>query len=169
MSVAEIILMLILAAVKFAFSVPVIIFKYKLPFFESVLLVACGGILGVLFFAFITTLLVRLWNYLLGESKFESDIIWFFNKIFRFRKKGQKKKVFTWRNKMIAKTKTHYGLIGLALLTPSLLSIPIGTFITLRYYPDLKKTVIYLIASVILWSFVFCLIFFFFVDHNSGV
>jgi hypothetical protein len=43
-------------------------------------------------------------------------------------------------------------LIGLAAITPTFLSIPLGTFLATRFFPDKRKVLIYLCASVIVWS-----------------
>ena len=67
-------------------------------------------------------------------------------------KQPKKKRVFTWKNKLIVKVKREYGLIGLAALTPTILSIPVGTFLAARYFSDQKKVISYLAASVIVWS-----------------
>ena len=58
---------------------------------------------------------------------------------------------------MAIKTVRKYGLFGIAFLTPIFFSIPIGTFIALRFFPNKKKTLPVLAASVFGWSFVaFC-------------
>jgi hypothetical protein len=67
-------------------------------------------------------------------------------------KKPKEKKIFTWKNKMIVKTVRQYGLLGVALLTPVILSIPLGTFIAARYFHNQAQVLKYLSASVIFWS-----------------
>ena len=47
-----------------------------------------------------------------------------------------------------------YGLFSIAFLTPIFFSIPIGTFIALRFFPNKKKTLPVLAASVFGWSFI---------------
>ena len=64
----------------------------------------------------------------------------------------KKKRVFTWKNKLIVKVKRDYGLIGLAAITPIFLSIPLGTFLAARFFHDQKKVLTYLAASVVVWS-----------------
>ncbi len=70
----------------------------------------------------------------------------------RGNKKPKKKKVFTLKNKLIVRVKRDYGLIGLAAATPVLLSIPLGTFLAARYFPNPLKVISYLCASVVVWS-----------------
>ncbi|MBL4585585.1 MAG: hypothetical protein JKX84_00800 [Flavobacteriales bacterium] len=55
-------------------------------------------------------------------------------------------------NKLIVKIKRDYGLIGLAAVTPILLSIPLGTFLAARYFDNKRKVLTYLCASVVVWS-----------------
>ena len=52
------------------------------------------------------------------------------------------------------KTVKKYGLFGIAFLTPIFFSIPLGTFIALRFFPNKKKTLPVLAAAVFGWSFV---------------
>ena len=66
----------------------------------------------------------------------------------------ERKRVFTWKNKMIVLTVRRFGLVGIALLTPTLLSIPVGTIIAARYFRNPRKVVGYLCASVVLWSLI---------------
>lgn len=133
------------SAVKFAFAFPLAVYQYKFSYIETLSLTISGGILGVFVFAFLTDYIVMLWTYFITITKL--------NKIKLFSKKTNvNAKKFTFKNKTIVKVKKNYGLIGLAILTPILLSIPVGTFISLRYFPERNKTISYLIISVILWA-----------------
>jgi hypothetical protein len=62
--------------------------------------------------------------------------------------------VFTPRNRRIVKLWVRYGLGGIALLTPVLLSIPIGTFIATRLEKNRGKILLYISLSVIFWSII---------------
>ncbi len=64
------------------------------------------------------------------------------------------KKAFTRTNKFIVKVKSRFGLIGLAIITPCIISIPIGTLLAARYFGKNKKTYPYLLVSVVAWSFI---------------
>ena len=66
----------------------------------------------------------------------------------------RKRKVFTFTNKLYVKIKRKYGFLGIIVLTPVLLSIPIGTFLAARFYANRSHTVLYLCASVVLWSLI---------------
>ena len=58
------------------------------------------------------------------------------------------------KNILAIKTARKYGLVGIAVLTPIFLSIPIGTYLALHFFPEKKKTIPILITSVIGWSLV---------------
>lgn len=60
---------------------------------------------------------------------------------------------FTYRNRITIKIVRKYGLLGIVVLTPIVLSIPIGTFIATRFYASNRYLVLYLSVSVIFWSF----------------
>ena len=55
----------------------------------------------------------------------------------------------------MVRIKQKYGLIGIALTTPFLLSIPVGVFLVVRYYRASRVKFLYLIASNVLWSVIY--------------
>lgn len=135
--ILQILLVIILSATKFL-SAPITSLNIGFGYLETLLITTLGGLIGVVFFFYLSSAIMLL----LGKIG---------------AKWGQKKPVrpkkkFTWKNKMIIHIKREYGLIGLAALTPTLLSIPLGTFLAARYFPDQKKVLTYLCASVIVWS-----------------
>ena len=66
------------------------------------------------------------------------------------------KKIFTKKNRFIIRTIQKYGIIGVAAITPPLLSIPVGCFIlarlNVRYVNDSRKIMVYLIISILSWA-----------------
>ena len=62
------------------------------------------------------------------------------------------KKIFTKRNRKIVVIWKKYGLVGIAFLTPVILSIPIGTLIANSLVPDKKKIMVYMFFSVLFWA-----------------
>ncbi|HRG59886.1 MAG TPA: hypothetical protein PK323_13095 [Bacteroidia bacterium] len=69
----------------------------------------------------------------------------------------KKKPIFTKRNRRIVSMMQKYGLNGIAVLTP-LLSLPLGVFIAGRindkFIQNRKKVLIYLCASMVIWTFI---------------
>lgn len=130
--------MFILSATKFL-TAPITSLNIGFGYVETLLITAIGGVAGVFFFYYLSSAIMLLFSKLSG----------------RFKKKYEtpkKKRVFTWKNKLIVRIKRDYGLIGLAAITPTFLSIPVGTFLAARYFPDGRKVITYLSLSVIVWS-----------------
>jgi len=142
----NILITILLASVKFAMTFPLVIMEFKFSFFETILWMNVGGILGIYFFAYLSAGLNRWIQGLISQRKKKRGIV---------EKPKKKKKVFTKRNRRIILIKQRYGLIGIALTTPLLLSIPIGVFLAVRYYPRSRIKFTYLIGSNIIWSFIY--------------
>lgn len=133
-SFANIISVILTSMVKLILGVPLAL-SLDFSFWQTVLFCFIGGSFGVLFFAFFTEKVMNLYH-----------------KFFPKKVKVEKEEKETFKQKMVRKARKKYGLIGLAFLTPIFLSIPFGTFITLRYFPNKVKTLPYLFVSVFLWS-----------------
>lgn len=125
-----------LSSVKFLFAAPTSI-ALGFSFIETVILCIIGGSLGVLVFTF--------------SSKYVYKIIDFTTKPFRSKKKISKKKN---GNQLAEKIAKKYGLVGLSIVTPSIISIPIGTLLAIKLFPDKKKVISFLIFSVIIWALI---------------
>lgn len=152
---------LLISAIKFLFA-PFISIGYGFNYFQTVLITAVGGILGILFFYFLSRWLIRqyqaysplVFSYLTGDKVEKSRKI--------LDESFQKRKKFTRKNKFIVNVRTKYGYPGIILLTPILLSIPIGAFLAQKYYSKRSHTLIYLSISIVLWSFFISSVFFLF-------
>lgn len=135
MSLYQVVMILLMSSIKFLLAIPVAAFQYDFSFWQTFLFSSIGGVLGVIVFAKLSRWIIDRYNaWMSGRQKANS-------------KKGLKKVV-------AIKTVRKYGLFGIAFLTPIFFSIPIGTFIALRFFPDKKKTIPVLAAAVFGWSFV---------------
>ena len=134
----ELVILFLLCTVKFVFGVPATYLVYRFNFIELTLFSSVAGISGVLFFSFLGDLLFQLWR------KFRV----------RYFKPSIKnhKKIFTPGNRLYVKIKRRYGLFGLAFITPTIISIPVGSMLAGRLFHNKLKVLIYLSGSVILWS-----------------
>lgn len=121
---------------------PLAIMEFKFSFFETILWINIGGIVGIYFFAYLSEGLNRWLNKLINRRKAKSA-------------NYKQKKIFTKRNRRIVKIKQRYGLIGISLTTPIFFSIPIGVFLVVRYYPRVRTRFLYMISSNLLWSFIY--------------
>ena len=140
----EVVITILFSSVKFAMTFPLAILQFQFSFFETVVWTNIGGILGIYFFAFLSDKLIAWWNRTFRKARTEST-----------QAESNGKRVFTKKNRRIVRIKRQYGLIGIAISTPFLLSIPLGTFLVVRYYRHNRNKFIYLIASNVLWSLIY--------------
>lgn len=145
---------MILSGVKFLLAPP-LSFKLGFTFSQTVLVTTIGGILGVIFFFYLSEIIIRLfkriWPYI--KAFFNKNEIK--PKPVRIKQSNEKpKKNFSRKNKFIVNTRRKYGLWGIAALTPILLSIPLGTFLANKYYRNKKSVLLSLTVSVICWSLI---------------
>jgi hypothetical protein len=64
-------------------------------------------------------------------------------------------KVFTKRNRFIARFRAKFGLPGIIILSPVVLSLPIGAFLLNKYYSKHKFAMPYMVLSILSWTAVF--------------
>ena len=155
--------MLLLSAVKFLFAPPVTI-EIGFNYIQTLLITISGGILGVVFFYYLSGALILGINYLRNKLKHL-----FTNKNKRELLKNKisepvKKKIFTLRNKIVVKMKKRVGMIGIIAVTP-FISIPLAAFLVRKYYSKHKWALVYFAVSIIFWSFLFSTIYFFKLKH----
>ena len=136
--ILQILLVVILSATKFL-TAPITSLNIGFGYVETLLITTIGGVIGVVFFFYLSSFIMGLITKLANNPK-------------KKKKPRKPKRKFTWKNKLIVHIKREYGLIGLAAITPTFLSIPLGTFLAARYFQDQKKVITYLSASVIVWS-----------------
>ena len=75
----------------------------------------------------------------------------------RKRIKRRNRKKFTWRTKFMVKLRRGYGMWGIILLTPVLLSLPIGAFLLRKYYRQNRFSFPLMITSIVVEGFFLCL------------
>ena len=110
---------------------------FSIPF-NIMTLVALAESIGILFFTLVEEWIRYLWlKYIRRRTQVE--------------RKRPTKNLKSWQ----AKLWSRFGLLGVALLTPPILSPPIGVTIAVAFGTSTKKVLLYMIPSVILWGFVF--------------
>ena len=140
----HILLTILFSSFKFAATFPLVILQFNFSFLETILWTNVGGIAGIYFFAFLSGKLISWWKRTFRVS--HRDPV---------EKEGQTKKIFTKRKRRIVRIKQQYGLIGIAISTPFLLSIPVGVFLVVRYYRSSSIKFLYLIVSNVVWSVIY--------------
>jgi hypothetical protein len=107
---------------------------------ETILYTNLGGLIGIIVSLFFSKGLIYFWNKLSSQKP----------------KTWEKaKKTFTKFNRRLVLLKSKYGMPGIAILTPVLLSIPLGTFLTAKYYRHKKSNFLFLFLSQVEWSFIY--------------
>lgn len=112
-----------------------------LKFWEAWLVTAAGGMLGVVVF------------YNFGHLVFAHIDRLRHRRYRQMGKAAPVRKSFTRRNRWIVLVKGKFGLIGLAIITPTLLSIPVGSMIAARFFYNKRRTLPYLLLSTLVWTF----------------
>lgn len=121
------------SSVKF-FAGPILAKSLGFSYLNTVIVSSVGGVVGVFVFFNLGTRIVN-----------------FFPNFFKPIKK--KKRVFTKKNKFFVNVIRNYGLFGLSIFTPVLISIPVGAFLAARFFQDQKNTALLIMSiSVVLWS-----------------
>jgi hypothetical protein len=158
--ILKILQVMLISSLKFIVAPPVSI-EIGLNYFQTIIFTTAGGIAGVVFFYHLSGWLIRMYYKYLHfrvKAMFTGRA-----KLARMRSNLSEKKIkiFSRRSRGYIKLKRNWGLIGIALLTPSLLSIPLGAFLANKFYSKNKSTLIYLSASVALWSVIFSTVYFY--------
>mgnify|MGYP006139234211 CR=1 FL=1 len=121
------------SAVKF-FAGPILAKSFGFSYVQTILLTSIGGIFGVFLF-----------------FKIGSKLVHFFPNYFK--PVTKKKKIFTKKNKFYVLLIRNYGMFGIALLSPILISIPVGSFLAARFFEGNAVMVrAILCMSVVFWS-----------------
>lgn len=117
----------LLAGVKYLLAAG-ITFGYKYTGYQGFLIVTVGGILGVFVFTILSEK-INLW----------------------IKKKFKKKKKISFL-RFLVKLRISYGLLGISILTPILLSIPVGCYLAKTFARSNKKIITYMSLSILLWG-----------------
>jgi hypothetical protein len=135
----------LLTCFKFSFGVPAAYLTFGLNFWQTFLFAFAGGTTGVFLNLYLSRFLFLIWfairERIMGSKAQEE--------------KAKKKKIFSKRSRLMVTLLRKYGLPGLALITPPLISIPAGCIIATKLYGKSPKVLSYMILSVFFWSLLF--------------
>lgn len=148
--VAKIVNVFLLATVKF-FYTPIYAFIIGMGFLETLITLLSGGIFGFFVFYYLSNMLilsVRILKPILTRYIPYGML----NGIRSWQQKRavnrKNRKKFSKRNKMIVKVRSNYGVWGICLLTPVLLSIPLGAFLLRKYYHHRREAIPVMVLTI---------------------
>lgn len=158
-AIFKIVQVFLLATVKFVLTFPYALL-IGLNFQQTLFSVTLGGIIGFLFFYHFSGFAIRqfhhvktfVWKHSPKAVRFR------YRQIIAWRKGKTGEKVFTKRSRMIVKFRSRYGLFGIIVASPIILSLPIGAFLLNKYYPKHKMALSYMILSIISYAAIFAAI-----------
>jgi hypothetical protein len=152
---------MLIASVKFFWATPYA-YLFRLNQIETFVFIELGGIVGFLLF-------YSLFSFLLKELKLIWPLIYYITpRIFkvrfehwldarRYRRLTANK--FTRSNKMIVKIRRKSGMTGIIVLTPILLSIPVGALLGTKYFHHRRSFIPLMILSIFCWGIISVLLF----------
>ena len=129
-------LVYLFAMVKFIFAPSTALAIEGNTWYYTLIAVSLGGMTGATFFYFFSVQIIER------------------NQKRRIRK-GIIRRKFSRMNKTIIKTKTNIGMVGLALLAASFISIPLGSIALAKFYRHKKSTIFILYSAIILSASIF--------------
>ena len=157
----------LIASIKYFWATPYS-FGMRLNEWETLFFMETGGILGFLFFYYFFGFLFKelklLWPVVykitpvLFKVRFE---MW----VTRQRENRIFARKFTKRNKMIVRMRKLYGMWGLVILSPVILSIPLGALLGNKYFKHNHHFIPYMVLSILIWGVVSVSFFSTFMKH----
>ena len=172
----KIITLMLISSVKFTLGIPFVSYseQYTFTFLETNVYAITGGMLGVVVFMYFSEWLIAIGDRIRNAihrrsirknqvfSKPSADVDTPLEIQYDYISSGVKpRRIFTSRNRRIVRLWNRYGLIGLAALTPIVLSIPLGTFFITRLEHSKRRILLYLFISIVCWSLILTSLFHF--------
>jgi hypothetical protein len=134
----QIVIVFLMSTVKFGFGgVPLAVMVEKFPLFKAITITTAGGVTSAIVFAYISDWVLKQWHA-------------FRRKYFPYH---QHKNVP--ESRITKKIREKWGLYGLAFFTPFILSIPVGTLLSVHFYHDKQKVISYMVVSIVAWDLFF--------------
>ena len=115
---------------------------------QSFIITTIGGFIGITAFIFAGKYIFSFWIHFLAMIKSV-----FLNKKSSEIEKKMPKEVKSER-KIIQWVRKRFGLIGIAFITPCIISIPIGTLVAVGLYKSRGRILLFTTLSLIFWSLI---------------
>ncbi|GAB4146089.1 MAG: hypothetical protein Fur0041_20560 [Bacteroidia bacterium] len=137
----------LIASVKFLLA-PFEAERLGLSFYDSLVITTVGGFTGILVFAFAGTVISKWWRHVWATIRS------CFSRKSATEIENKPRKKITATKKMIVRIKMRFGLAGIAFITPSVISVPLGVIAAFHLFRNKKKILIYMFISLLFWSVV---------------
>ncbi len=143
---------LVLSGIKFIFA-PALSMGLGFSYLQTILVTSLGGLASFYFFYYLSGWLLKfyykhIYNYVHLKRKSTMEYLVISKSV----NSPKTKRSFTFLNKTIVRTRISFGITGIAVLTPVLLSIPLGAFLVNKYYRHNNMKFVYLSLSIFIWS-----------------
>ncbi len=152
----KIIQVFLLASVKYVLTFPFAIL-IGLNFQQTIISVTLGGIVGFFFFYHFSGFAINRFHHVKTflRKHLPVSVRLKYRQLMLWRKSITGERVFSKRNRFIAKFRSKYGLPGIVILSPLVLSIPFGAFLLHKYYSKHKFAMPFMVLSILSWTAVF--------------
>jgi hypothetical protein len=152
----KIIQVFLLASVKYVFTFPIAIL-IGLNFIQTLVAVTLGGLAGFFFFYHFSGFAIKRMHHIKTFLRKHSPVSvrLKYRQLAAWRKNHTGERVFSRRNRFIARFRAKFGLPGIVILSPVILSIPLGAFLLHKYYSKHKFAMPYMVLSILSWTAVF--------------
>ena len=151
----KIIQVFLLASVKYFLTFPYAIL-IGLNFEQTLIAVTLGGIAGFFFFYYFSGYAIsRVYHIKTFLRNYFPVSVRIYRYLISSRKKVTGELVFSKRNRFIVRFRSKFGLPGIIILSPIILSLPIGAFLLNKYYSKHKLAMPYMVLSILSWTAVF--------------
>ena len=155
-AVFKIIQVFLLATVKYVVTFPYAML-IGLNFQQTLIAVTLGGIAGFFFFYHFSGFAIRQFHHVKTVLRRHAPVSvrLKYRQLIAWRKKFTGEQVFSKKNRLIVSFRAKFGLAGIIILSPVILSIPIGAFLLNKYYSKHRMARPYMVLSILSWTAVF--------------
>ena len=161
----------LLATVKY-FYTPIYAFIIGLDYFETIITFLSGGLFGFFVFYYLSNVLI-LSARILKPTFIKFIPAGILKRIQSWKQerviKRKNRKKFTKRNKMIVKARSNYGMWGICLLTPILLSIPLGAFLLRKYYHHRREAIPAMVLTIMIEGMIISIVSWYLYHVKNGL
>ncbi|MDP2336898.1 MAG: hypothetical protein Q8N05_10705 [Bacteroidota bacterium] len=155
-AIFKIIQVFLLASVKYVVTFPYALL-IGLNFEQTLIAATLGGVAGFFFFYHFSGFAIKRFHHVetFLRKHLPLPIRLKYRQLVAWRKKITGERVFSRRNRFIVRFRAKFGLPGIVILSPVILSIPFGAFLLNKYYSKHKFAMPYMVLSILSWTAVF--------------